>query len=28
MVWFGRALKDHLVPSPPPWAGTPSTTIG
>jgi len=26
MVWVGRDLKDHLVPTPTlPWAGTPST---
>ncbi|GAB0189020.1 centromere protein C [Grus japonensis] len=25
MVWVGRDLKDHLVPTPLPWAGTPST---
>jgi len=23
MVWFGRVLKDHLVPTPLQWAGTP-----
>jgi len=28
MVWVGRDLKDHLVPTPPPWAGTPSTRPG
>ena len=25
MVWIGKDLKDHLVPTPLPWAGTPST---
>jgi len=25
MAWVGRDLKDHVVPSPLPWAGTPST---
>jgi len=25
MVWVGRDLKDHLVPTPLPWAETPST---
>jgi len=25
MVWVGRDLKDHLVPTPLPWAGTSST---
>jgi len=24
-VWLGRNLKDHLVPTLLPWAGTPST---
>ena len=28
MVWVGRDLKDHLVPTPLPWAGTPSTRPG
>ncbi|NXN61757.1 TCP4 polymerase, partial [Rynchops niger] len=28
MVWVGRDLKDHLVPSPLPWAGTPPTRPG
>ena len=28
MVWVGRDLKDHLVPPPLPWAGTPSTRPG
>jgi len=28
MVWVGRHLKDHLVPTPLPWTGTPSTTSG
>jgi len=26
MVWVGRDLKEHLVQTPLPWAGTPSTT--
>ena len=26
MVWVGRNLKDHLVPTPLPWAGTPAWT--
>ena len=25
MVWVGRDLKDHLVPTPLSWAGIPST---
>jgi len=25
MVWIGRDIRDHLVPNPLPWAGTPST---
>ena len=28
MVWAGRDSKDHLVPTPLPWAGTPSTRPG
>jgi len=28
MVWVGRDLKDHLVPTPLPWAGTPYTRPG
>ena len=28
MVWAGRDLKDRLVPTPLPWAGTPSTRAG
>ena len=28
MVWIGRDLKDHLFPTPLPWAGTPSTRPG
>jgi len=28
MVWVGRDLKDHLVPTPLPWAGAPSTRPG
>ena len=28
MVWVGRDLKDHLVPTPLPWTGTPSTRPG
>jgi len=28
MVWVGRDLKDHAVPAPVPWAGTPSTRPG
>jgi len=24
MVWVGRDLTDHLLPTPLPWAGTPS----
>jgi len=28
MVWVGRDLKDHLVPSPLPWTGTPFTRPG
>ena len=28
MVWVGRDLKDHLVPTPLPWAGTSSTSPG
>ena len=28
IVWVGRDLKDHLVPTPSPWAGTPSTRPG
>jgi len=28
MVWIGRDLKDHLVPTLLPWAGTPSTRPG
>jgi len=28
MVWIGRDLKDHLFPTPIPWAGTTSTTPG
>jgi len=28
MLWVGRDLKDHLVPTPMPWAGTPSTRPG
>jgi len=28
MVWVGRDLEDHLVPTPLPWAGTPSTRPG
>jgi len=26
MGWVGTDLTDHLVPTPLPWAGTPSTT--
>jgi len=28
MVWVGRDLKDHLIPTPLPWAGTSSTRPG
>ena len=28
MVWVGRDLKGHRVPTPPPWAGTLSTRPG
>jgi len=28
MVWVGRDLKDHLVPTPLSWAGAPSTRSG
>jgi len=28
MVWVGRDLIDHPVPTPLPWAGTPSTRPG
>jgi len=28
MVWVGRDLKDHLVLTPLPWAGTSSTRPG
>jgi len=28
MIWIGRELTDHLVPTPLPWAGTPSTRPG
>jgi len=28
MVWDGKDLIDHLVPTPLPWAGTPSTRPG
>ena len=28
MVWVGRNLKDHLVPTPLPWTGTSSTRPG
>ena len=28
MVWVGRDLKDHLVPTPLPWAGTLSAKSG
>jgi len=28
MVWVGRDLKDHLVPTTLPWAGTPYTRPG
>jgi len=28
MVWFGRNLIDHLIPTPLPWAATPSTRLG
>jgi len=28
MVYIGRDLKDHLAPTPLPWAGTPSTRPG
>jgi len=28
MVWVGRDLTDHLVPTPLLWAGTPSTSPG
>jgi len=28
MVWVRRDLIDHLVPTPLPWAGTPSTRPG
>jgi len=27
MVWVGRDLKDHLVPTPLPWAGTSSARV-
>jgi len=27
-VWVGRDLKDHLLPTPLPWAGTPCTRPG
>jgi len=26
MIWVGKDVINHLVPSPLPWAGTPSTT--
>jgi len=26
MVWVRKDLKNHVVPSPLPWAGTPSTS--
>ena len=28
MTWVGRDLKDHLVPTPLPWAGLPTTKSG
>jgi len=28
IVWVGRDLKDHLVPTPLPWAGTAYTRPG
>jgi len=28
MVWVGRDLTDHVVPTPLPWAGTPSARPG
>ena len=28
MVWLGRDLKDHLVPTSLPWTGTSSTRLG
>ena len=28
MICVGRDLKDHLIPTTPPWAGTPSTSPG
>jgi len=28
MVWVGKDLIDHLVPTPLPWAGKPSTKTG
>jgi len=28
MVYIGRDLKDHLVPTPLPWAGIPPTRSG
>jgi len=28
MVWVGRDLIDHLISTPLPWAGTPSTRPG
>lgn len=28
MAWFGQDLKDHLGPTPVPWAGLPITISG
>jgi len=28
MVWIGRDLKNHLVPTPLPWSGIPSARPG
>jgi len=28
MVWVGSKLRDHLVPTPLPWARTPTTRSG
>jgi len=28
MVWLGKDLIDHLVPTPLPWPGSPSPTTG